>query len=79
MAQVFSLGQMKQNRKKRTSSVSLAEDFISFSLLKMFVYLKREMKGVNSCLKHLITKKTQLINPRKAVFSEATHPGQGFI
>ena len=78
MAQVFSFGQMKQ-KQNGTSSVSLAEDFTSFNLLKMFVYLKRETKGVNSCLKHLITKKkekeNQLINLRKAVFSKATHPG----
>ena len=78
MAQVFSFGQMKQ-KQNGTSSVPLAEDFTSFNLLKMFVYLKRETKGVNSCLKHLITKKkekeNQLINLRKAVFSKATHPG----
>ena len=62
MAQVFSFGQMKQ-KQNGTSSVSLAEDFTSFNLLKMFVYLKRETKGVNSCLKHLITKKKRKRKP----------------
>lgn len=45
------------NKNKMGHQVSLAEDFTSFNLLKMFVYLKRETKGVNSCLKYLITKK----------------------
>ena len=52
--------------KKDIKCLSSWRLYISFSLLKMFVYLKRETKGVNSCLKHLITKKNPTHKPQKS-------------